>query len=105
MTPGQDVVWNTSNLAQNGNITVSSVTSQPVSGTNIVAVVTGGKLDISWPSDYTGWALQAQTNGLSVGLTNNWSEVPNSTTTNRVVLDIDKTKGAVFFRMVSPLGN
>jgi autotransporter-associated beta strand protein/T5SS/PEP-CTERM-associated repeat protein len=105
MTPGQEVVWNTSNLAQNGTITVSSVSSKPVTGTNIVAVVTGGKIDISWPSDYTGWALQAQTNGLSVGLGNNWTEVPNSTTTNRVILDVDKTKGAVFFRMVSPLGN
>lgn len=105
LTPGQEVVWNTSSLAQNGTISVSSVTSKPVSGTNIVAVVTGGKIDISWPADYTGWTLQAQTNGLSVGLTNNWAEVPNSTTTNRVVLDIDKTKGAVFFRMVSPLSN
>jgi autotransporter-associated beta strand protein len=104
-TPGQEVVWNTSSLAQNGTITVSSVSSKPVTGTNIVAVVTGGKIDISWPTDYTGWMLQAQTNGLSVGLTNNWAEVPNSTTTNRVILDVDKTKGAVFFRMVSPLSN
>ena len=35
-------------------------------------------IQFSWPSDHTGWELQAQTNPPNVGLGTNWFMVPNS---------------------------
>jgi glucose/arabinose dehydrogenase len=56
----------------------------------------GDTLDISWP--VAGGRLQSQTNSLS----SNWSDVPNSTTTNRVVVPIDQANSSVFYRLVVP---
>jgi hypothetical protein len=62
--------------------------------------VTNGSLYLSWPNNYTGWQLQAETNGLSVGLTNDWVNVSGSTTTNTVVVPLNLTNGSVFFRLI-----
>jgi glucose/arabinose dehydrogenase/plastocyanin len=56
----------------------------------------GNTLDISWP--VAGGRLQSQTNVLS----SNWTDVPNSTTTNRVVVPIDPANNSVFFRLAIP---
>jgi autotransporter-associated beta strand protein len=100
LTPGQVVTWNTANLTVNGTIRVATVL--PSTPTNIVAVVVGGNLEISWPSDYTGWLLQGQTNAISIGLSNNWATVPGSVATNRVVIPINKANGSCFFRLRLP---
>jgi hypothetical protein len=55
--------------------------------------LTGNLLDISWPS--AGQRLQAQTNALA----GNWVDVPNSTTTNRIVTPIDPGNSSVFYRL------
>ena len=52
--------------------------------------------------DHTGWRLQVQTNDLITGLGANWSDVPNSTGTNQVVVPASTANGAVFYRMVYP---
>jgi hypothetical protein len=67
--------------------------------TNIVASVSGGVLTLSWPSDYTGWTLQTQTNALSKGLGTNWTDVAGSAATNKVIVPVASTNGSVFFRM------
>jgi hypothetical protein len=57
----------------------------------------GGQLQISWPTDHTGWQLQAQTNNLGT----NWVNVSASAQTNQMTLPINAT-GAVFFRLMRP---
>ena len=78
---------------------MGSVNTTP---TNLTAVVTGNTLTLSWPSDYVGWRLQAQTNLLSTGLGTNWADVPGSASVNSVNVNINPENGAVFFRMVYP---
>src|SRR6185436_14454179 len=56
----------------------------------------GNTLDISWP--VAGGRLQVQTNGLGT----NWSDVPNSTTTNHITVPIDPGSSSVFYRLVVP---
>jgi hypothetical protein len=70
--------------------------------TNIVAVVNGANLELSWPADHIGWHLQAQTNTLATGLGTNWVNVPGTSSVNHYTNTIDKTKGAVFYRMTYP---
>lgn len=77
-------------------VTGSAVNTNP---TNIVASVVGNQLLLSWPSDHTGWTLQAQTNNLSTGLGGNWVDVPNSASTNQVLTPINPANGSVFYRL------
>jgi hypothetical protein len=73
------------------------------SPTNIMFSVNGGtNLQMSWPTDHTGWQLQAQTNSLAAGLNTNWVKVANSTSTNLVNIPIVRTNGSAFFRLVFP---
>jgi hypothetical protein len=61
--------------------------------------VNGDTLTLSWPSDHTGWRLQAQTNS---GIGTNWVDVAGSTSTNSMVIPVDGSAGNVFFRLVYP---
>ncbi|MGD1088277.1 MAG: glycosyl hydrolase family 79 C-terminal domain-containing protein [Verrucomicrobiota bacterium] len=93
--------------ATNGQLTVtvppiSAMLLNPVvpEGTNIMFSVTGNQLDLSWPSNYTGWLLQSNSAGLATS--NDWFTVPGSTTTNSVQITINPGKANVFYRMVQP---
>ena len=68
--------------------------------TNLVFSVSNGQLKLSWPADHTGWQLQAQANPLWVGLNSNWVNFDPSTGTNQVVIPINLTNGAVFYRLI-----
>jgi len=61
-----------------------------------------GQLLLSWPTDYTGWSLQAQTNPAGRGLGTNWVTVPDSRLTNQITLPIWPAGGSVFFRLALP---
>jgi hypothetical protein len=61
-----------------------------------------GQLRIFWPADHTGWQLQSQTNSLGVGLGTNWSNISSSTQTNQMLMQLNATNGAVFYRLVRP---
>ncbi|MDR3459783.1 MAG: autotransporter-associated beta strand repeat-containing protein [Verrucomicrobiae bacterium] len=90
----------TSNLWIALDVTVgNNVNTNP---TNLISVVTGGTLQLSWPTDHTGWRLQAQTNSLSTGLGTNWVDVPNTSTVNSYTNVINAATGSVFYRMVYP---
>ncbi len=89
-----NLVWNTGKLS---NGVLSVVQTIP---TNLVWSVADANLNLSWPSGYTGWRLQIQTNALTVGLSTNWVEVPGSDLTNALTLPIDATQGSVFYRLV-----
>jgi len=94
------------NLAVDGTITLTNggLIAVNLNPTNIVTSFNFGTgvLTLSWPADHIGWQLQAQTNSASVGLSTNWVDVAGANTTNQVILTVDKTKGTVFYRMVSP---
>jgi hypothetical protein len=88
-------------LAIDGSIAViATVNTQP---TNITVSVSGGNINLSWPSDHTGWTLQAQTNSLTRGLSTNdadWFDVPGSASMNSTNIHINvNTNGAVFYRL------
>ena len=87
-------------LAIDGSITVlSSVNTTP---TNIVVTPGPGNITLSWPSDYLGWRLEAQTNAIATGLSNNWVTVPGSTSTTSVVVPLDPANPTVFYRLIYP---
>jgi len=80
---------------------ISAVLLNPVvPGTNIVFSVTGNLLDLSWPSNYTGWLLQSNSAGLATS--NAWFAVPGSTASNSVQITIDPSLTNVFYRMIQP---
>jgi hypothetical protein len=62
----------------------------------VTAKLSGNDLDLSWP--VAGGRLQVQTNGLASA----WVDVPNSTTTNRVVIPIDPANTGAFYRLAVP---
>ncbi|HEX3628552.1 MAG TPA: autotransporter-associated beta strand repeat-containing protein [Verrucomicrobiae bacterium] len=93
--------WITNNLNVDGTISlVNNISPVNPNPTNIVFSASGGNLALSWPADHTGWTLQSQTNGLSVGISTNWANVANSSTTNQVVMPINPANGTVFYRLM-----
>ncbi len=99
-TPGVGLAWNTNQLAVNGTLLVVSTVntnSAPI-GFN----VSGGNLNLSWPTDHLGWRLLAQTNALTAGLGTNWFTWPNSTNLTSVSISIDPASPSVFFKLVYP---
>jgi autotransporter-associated beta strand protein len=99
LDPG--LAW-TNTIALNGTISVVAGPSVNLAPTNIVSVVNGNNLELSWPSDHTGWKLQAQTNTVSVGLGANWVTIPGTDTVNHFTNTINPANGSVFYRLVSP---
>jgi hypothetical protein len=105
---------NVEGLTVNGN----AITSMPVSGTDVVnqvpstftfnflpapaitPVASGNTLQLSWPANYIGWTLQAQTNALGDGIGTNWGIVSGSTITNQFSTALDNTTGSMFFRLI-----
>jgi autotransporter-associated beta strand protein len=83
-------------------LTVSGVLGLPTQPTNLVYAVSNGVLTLSWPTNYTGWELEAQTNGLNAGLGTNWTVVPGSTATNRIDQPVDPANPAAFYRLHRP---
>ncbi len=82
----------------------NEVAVRPVS-TNPPALnyaITGGQLQLDWPTDHTGWRLEVQTNALAAGLGTNWTTVLDSTGTNLLVIPPSLTNGSVFYRLVYP---
>jgi len=114
--------WNGHNVTGSVNfegLTVNGdvITFMPVSGNDVVnqvpstftfnfvpapaitPVASGNTLQLSWPANYTGWTLQAQTNAPGDGISTNWSIVSGSTTTNRFSTFLDTTR-SIFFRLI-----
>ena len=85
----------------NGTLTV--VNGVNLTPTNIVTVVSGNQLIMSWPADHTGWLLQAQTNSLSTGLnTNNWTTITGTDSNNSYTNTINPANPTVFYRLYHP---
>jgi len=89
----------TDEVATLGRITVASVT--PLVNTtpgNLLASKNGSTLSLSWP-DHLGWSLQAQTNALGIGLSNNWTTIPGSETVTNMDITINPADPTVFYRL------
>jgi hypothetical protein len=98
--PAAGLGWDTSTLASDGTLRI--VATVNTARTNITLVTSGNQLTLSWPADHIGWRLQSQTNPTTVGLRSNWFDVPGSTTTNQVIMQVNPANGSVFYRMVYP---
>jgi glucose/arabinose dehydrogenase len=62
----------------------------------LTARLAGNTLDLTWPA--AGGRLQVQTNSLGTS----WTDVPNTSTTNHVVVPIDPANTDVFYRLAVP---
>jgi fibronectin-binding autotransporter adhesin len=89
---GGGATW-VNNLAVDGSITVATVTAPPT----LNFVKSGNNLQFSWTGSYK---LQAQTNSLSVGISNNWGDYPGGGS-SPVSVPVNVANGSVFFRLVS----
>ncbi|HEY9510753.1 MAG TPA: autotransporter-associated beta strand repeat-containing protein, partial [Verrucomicrobiae bacterium] len=96
---GANATWS-NDLATDGSVTVLTVSDVSTTPVTITNVFVGGNLNLSWPADHTGWGLEVQTNSLAVGLSNNWSVWPGSTTTNKVSIPVSTRNPTMFFRLV-----
>jgi len=61
----------------------------------------GGILSLSWPH-HPGWILQHQSNSISVGLSNNWVDVPGSENIIVTNTSISGVVSAMFYRLRHP---
>jgi len=75
--------------------------SLPSSPTNVSYSINGGQMKVTWPANYTGWILQAQTNPVTVGISTNWVDVPGTASLDTMSFPISVTN-CVFFRMRHP---
>ena len=98
-TPGTGLTWDTSTLATDGNVRVQS-SGPPATPINFLYSLSANQLTLSWPSNYVGWVLQAQTNSVGIGITTNWVDVAGATNTNQVVIATGGTNGSAFYRMI-----
>jgi autotransporter-associated beta strand protein len=96
------LAW-TNRLSIDGTLAVISIVS--TMPTNLLWSVSGTNLTLSWPSDHTGWRLLVQTNHLANGVssnTNDWGAVANSQQTNQMVLPVNLSQPAEFYRLIYP---
>jgi len=83
------------NLAVDGSVTITGISPAPT----LTATVSGGSLNLSWPSSWTGLHVQAQTNSLAKGLGTNWVTIPGSSAGHTFSAPIIATNPAVFYRL------
>ncbi len=94
--PCAGLQW-TNKLAIDGTLAVIGSPCISTTPTNLTLVYSGDTLDLSWPDSYLGWALQ--TNAVDVANAAFWFPVEGSTTTNRVIINVDAAQTNVFYRM------
>jgi autotransporter-associated beta strand protein len=91
-TLASGLLWDTSKLLVDGTIRV--VRQQPT----MSIAYSGGSITLSWPSGFSDFVLQAQTNALNVGISSNWVTLP--VTGNSVTFPVDPDAGSVFYRLL-----
>jgi len=94
-------------LGVNGSITLISGGSVNTNAFKVTTSFDGVNLTLSWPLDHTGYHVQAQTNSLEIGLSNNWVTIdaeftPAANTTNKVVIPVVLGNPSVFYRLIYP---
>jgi autotransporter-associated beta strand protein len=97
-------VYNSGNsgtiLSGTGSLQVVPPPAGPTGTGYLTNSISGMSLNLSWPAGQ-GWRLQAQTNSLNIGISNNWVYVTDgSVNTNSVT--VNPTNPAVFYRLTYP---
>lgn len=64
-----------------------------------IAIV-NGMLTMNWPSNYLGWILQMQTNGLNSGA--QWFDLFDTSNSTSIVIPINPASPSVFYRLRQP---
>jgi autotransporter-associated beta strand protein len=83
------------------NGVLSVLPTLPITPTNLVYQTRSGQIQLSWPATYMGWILQTQTNPLSIGLSTNWVDVPNSALAYATNILLNPAN-SIFFRLRYP---
>jgi len=83
-----------------GELYLSVAPGLPEAGTNLLFTVTDSQLNLSWPSNYTGWLLQS--NSVSLADSNGWFTVPGSTAANHAQIRFAPGNASVFYRLAHP---
>jgi hypothetical protein len=97
------VVSATNAFAESGNsVQTSAVPLPSLAATNITFQATANQLQLSWPPDHLGWHLQVQTNDPTAGLGTNWTDLPDTTSTDQVFISLDPNNSSVFLRLAYP---
>ncbi len=97
------LAWQTNYNATAFALALTARTATNTVATNLnLSTLNGTNLILQWPGDHTGWRIQAQTNPATTGFSTNWVTLAGSNQTNQLIETINKTNGAVFFRMVTP---
>jgi fibronectin-binding autotransporter adhesin len=91
------LAWDATTLASEGTLKVG--TSLPTTPTEVAWSLNGNQLTLSWPANYLGWTLQAQTNSLNVGISNNWVDVPGTDEVTTYTITVDPALPTVFYRL------
>jgi plastocyanin len=97
---GQDADGELYALATNTSANGTGGVVYKLASVRLAVRLSGNLLDISWP--IAGASLQTQTNGPGAGIGTNWVTVPDSATTNHVVVPIDQANGSAFYRLAFP---
>lgn len=71
----------------------------PGTPTNLTYNLSGGLLNLNWPTNYTGWVLQSNSVGLA---STDWYPVAGSGNSNGIQVTIDPTQTNVFYRLMLP---
>jgi hypothetical protein len=97
------LAWQTNYNPTAFTLVLAARTATNTVATNLnLSTLNSTNLVLQWPGDHTGWNIQAQTNPMTVGLSTNWATLADASQTNQLVMPINQTNGAVFFRMVYP---
>jgi fibronectin type 3 domain-containing protein len=96
------VVSATNAIGESLNSSQVSVRSVSMTSLPINLTVNNARIQFFWPTDHTGWRLQAQTNSLNNGLGTNWVMLVGSNSTNQMTVPINRGGGSVFYRLVYP---
>jgi hypothetical protein len=96
------IVSNSAGAVASSNAVLSVVTPVNTTPTNMMAVLVGNTIQLSWPTDHLGWRLQYQTNSSSQGLGTNWADWPGASNVFLTNIIIDPSVGSAFFRLVYP---
>jgi hypothetical protein len=83
------------------NYTVTVIRHPDLTPGLLAPVQSGSSLSMSWPLSENGYQLQAQTNSLGIGLSNNWVVLTGSTLTNTYTAGIDSNNPSVFYRLIN----
>ena len=86
-------------------IVLTNVAVITTTQTNIFWSMGSTNLTLSWPSDHTGWRLLMLTNNFTKGISfniNDWGAVTNSSQINQIVLPVNPSPAAEFYRLVYP---